>query len=95
MESDEQLDDLKNDKKIKIKEIYRNKGLGEMSPEAWKYVMSRDEYTVIKIDDAKEAKQTLEVCFGKDTNLRKDLLIDKDSNTTAIPKTKKSPARKK
>lgn len=91
MESDEQLNELKENKKIKIKEIYRNKGLGEMSPEAWKYVMNRDEYTVIKIDDIKEAKQTLEVCFGKDTNLRKDLLIDKDSNTA----TTKSPARKK
>ncbi len=89
MESDEQLNDLKSDKKIKIKEIYRNKGLGEMSPEAWKYVMSRDEYTIIKIDDIKEAKQTLEVCFGKDTNLRKDLLLDQESNTT------KSPSRKK
>ena len=95
MESDEQLDELKHNKKIRIKEIYRNKGLGEMSPEAWKYVMSRDEYTVVKIEDVKEAKQTLEICFGKDTNLRKDLLIDKDSNTTASPKTKKTPPRKK
>lgn len=95
MESDEQLEELKENKKIRIKEIYRNKGLGEMSPEAWKYVMSRDEYTVVKIEDVKEAKQTLEICFGKDTNLRKDLLIDKDSNTTASPKTKKTPPRKK
>jgi DNA gyrase subunit B len=90
IESDDQLNDLKENKKIKIKEIYRNKGLGEMSPEAWKYVMSREEYTVIKIDDVKEAKQTLEICFGKDTNLRKDLLIDQESNAAA-----KSPSRKK
>lgn len=79
MESDKELNELKKDKSVRIKEIYRNKGLGEMSPEAWKYVMSRNDYTIINIDDLKEAKQTLEICFGKDTNLRKDLLLDQET----------------
>lgn len=61
---------------IKIKEIQRNKGLGEMSQEAFKWVLSRDEYTKIAIADMNRAKEMLNICFGKDSNLRKDLLID-------------------
>jgi len=70
-----ELETMKN-KKIKIKEIQRNKGLGEMSAEAFKYVMSRKEYTQISIESAKDAQEILEVCFGKDTQLRKNLLLD-------------------
>lgn len=61
---------------IKIKEIQRNKGLGEMSQEAFKWVLSRDEYTKIAIADMNRAKEMLNICFGKDSSLRKDLLID-------------------
>jgi DNA gyrase subunit B len=81
-ESEEELEKIKKDKVIKIKEIQRNKGLGEMSPEAFKYVLSRRDYTKITIDHLKESKDMLEVCFGKDTQLRKDLLID-NSNVHA------------
>ena len=63
---------------VKIKEIQRNKGLGEMSPEAFKYVLSRDNYTKIIIDEKADAEFMLHTCFGKDTQLRKDLLIDHD-----------------
>jgi topoisomerase IA-like protein len=72
------LSKLKRGLSVKIKEIQRNKGLGEMSPDAWKYVLSREEYTKITIDDADAAKEMLNVCFGKDTQLRKDLLLDED-----------------
>ena len=78
VESDEQLEKLKKSG-LKIKEIQRNKGLGEMSPEAFKYTLSRDEFTKINVDDMDAAKQTLDVCFGKDTNLRKELLLDAES----------------
>ena len=48
---------------IKIKEIRRNKGLGEMSPEAFKYILGRDNYTAIEIEDNIAAKGMLEICF--------------------------------
>ena len=63
-------------KGIKIKEIQRNKGLGEMSPQAFKYVLGRGDYTKIAIEELSDAKGMLETCFGKDTQLRKNLLID-------------------
>ncbi|MBY0412934.1 MAG: hypothetical protein K2Q18_02155 [Bdellovibrionales bacterium] len=61
------------------KEIQRNKGLGEMSPEAFKHTLNREEFTKISVDDMASAKQTLDICFGKDTNLRKELLLDVES----------------
>jgi DNA gyrase subunit B len=79
VETDNQLEDLKKTN-VKIKEIQRNKGLGEMSPEAFKYTLSRDEYTKITVEDINSAKRMLDVCFGKDTNLRKELLLDPDSS---------------
>jgi DNA gyrase/topoisomerase IV subunit B len=79
-ETPRELDELKNKSSVKIKEIQRNKGLGEMSPEAWKYVMNRNDYTKITIEDVKNAKKMLLVCFGKDSQLRKDLLIDNDNS---------------
>ncbi|MDH5580524.1 MAG: hypothetical protein OEY33_01335, partial [Bdellovibrionales bacterium] len=85
-------------KNLKIKEIQRNKGLGEMSPEAFKHVMNRDMYTVINVEDAKEAKHTLNICFGKDTSLRKSLLLDHEDYSapdTKIKATKKKVAKKK
>lgn len=78
-ESDEELERVKNNKAVKIKEIQRNKGLGEMSPEAFKYVLNRDEFTKITTDSVSNAKEMLHTCFGKDTQLRKNLLIDDDN----------------
>lgn len=75
LETPGQLEDFKKTGR-KIKAIHRNKGLGEMSPDAWKYVMAREEYTKIIIKDEKDAKGMLDVCFGKDSNPRKDLLMD-------------------
>lgn len=79
VETDDQLEKLKKSS-TKIKEIQRNKGLGEMSPEAFKYTLSRDEFTIINVEDMGAAKRMLDVCFGKDTNLRKELLLDPDSS---------------
>jgi DNA gyrase subunit B len=80
---------------LKIKEIQRNKGLGEMSPDAWKHVLSREEFTKIIIDDQAEAKSMLHVCFGKDTQLRKDLLLDEgEQKRTTKKATRKAPAKK-
>lgn len=104
VETPGQLEDLKNSNKVKIKEIQRNKGLGEMSPEAWKYVMAREDYTKITVEDMSKAKRMLNVCFGKDTTLRKDLLIDNDGGDAMVSrspdreeafKQKKSDAKKK
>ena len=76
VESPSQLESMKEKGEYKIKAIHRNKGLGEMSPEAWKFVMSKESYTVIKVEKASQAKAMLNVCFGKDSNPRKALLID-------------------
>jgi DNA gyrase subunit B len=78
VESEEQLEKLKKSS-VKIKEIQRNKGLGEMSPEAFKHTLNREEFTKINVDNLQAAKHMLDVCFGKDTNLRKELLLDTDS----------------
>lgn len=78
VESEEQLEKLKKSS-VKIKEIQRNKGLGEMSPEAFKHTLNREEFTKINVDNLSAAKHMLDVCFGKDTNLRKELLLDTDS----------------
>ena len=55
-----------------------------MSTDAWKYVMSKQEYTRIEITNKKDARKTLEICFGKDTEKRKDLLLDESSNTIEV-----------
>jgi DNA gyrase/topoisomerase IV subunit B len=73
-ESSAELEHIKKSG-IKIKEIQRNKGLGEMSPEAFKYILGRETYTVIEIDDNIAAKGMLEICFGKDSAPRKELLM--------------------
>lgn len=91
-ESESELESVKKKRDIKIKEIQRNKGLGEMSPEAFKYVLNREEYTRITTDNIDEAKNMLHVCFGKDTQLRKDLLLDEEDfqpDPDAILKSKK------
>ncbi len=95
-ESESELEKIKSQKTIKIKEIQRNKGLGEMSPEAFKYVLGREEYTKITIDHLEAAKHMLHTCFGKDTQLRKDLLIDHEDYEGEKSKTttKKAPAKK-
>jgi hypothetical protein len=77
-ESENELESIKKRSGVKIREIQRNKGLGEMSPEAFKYVLSRDTYTKITTDNIDHAKHMLHTCFGKDTQLRKDLLLDED-----------------
>ena len=77
-ESQDELEKLKAKKDVKIKEIMRNKGLGEMSQEAFKHVLNRREFTKISVKDMKASKSMLETCFGKESQLRKDLLIDSD-----------------
>jgi DNA gyrase/topoisomerase IV subunit B len=83
---------------IKIKEIQRNKGLGEMSPEAFKYILSRETYTAIEIDDNIAAKGMLEICFGKDSGPRKELLMapsrEDEENITVFFKNKKKTIKK-
>lgn len=77
-ESQDELEKLKNRKDLKIKEIMRNKGLGEMSQEAFKHVLSRKEFTKISVKNMSASKDMLETCFGKESQLRKDLLIDSE-----------------
>ena len=74
-ESFEELEKIKSSG-ITIKEVQRNKGLGEMSPEAFKELLKREEFTKITVEDMEGAKKILNVCFGKDTNPRKELLMD-------------------
>ena len=107
VETPKQLEKLK-DSNTKIKAIHRNKGLGEMSPEAWKYIMSKESYTKITIQTANDAKRMLNVCFGKDSNPRKQLLLDDskagsesislstglDGGTAAVKKVAKKAAKK-
>ena len=78
VESENQLEQLRKSN-VKIKEIQRNKGLGEMSPEAFKHTLNREEFTIINVENMTTAKHMLDVCFGKDTNLRKELLLDEES----------------
>ena len=95
-ESESELEKIKSQKGLKIKEIQRNKGLGEMSSEAFKYVLNREEYTKITIDHLEASKHMLHTCFGKDTQLRKDLLLDNEPVEAQAPKaTKKKPVAKK
>jgi DNA gyrase subunit B len=77
-ESQDELEKLKVRKDLKIKEIMRNKGLGEMSQEAFKHVLNRKEFTKISTKNLAASKGMLETCFGKESQLRKDLLIDSD-----------------
>ncbi len=77
-ESQDELEKLKNKKDVKIKEIMRNKGLGEMSQEAFKHVLSRKDFTKISTKNLAASKDMLETCFGKESQLRKDLLIDSE-----------------
>lgn len=74
-ESEDSLNQIKNDKKNHIKEIQRNKGLGEMSKDAWDYLMKKNSYTKIKIKEKQDADKTIDICFGKDSQSRKDLLL--------------------
>jgi len=74
-ESQTELEKIKQSGK-KIREIQRNKGLGEMSPEAFKYVLARDQFTIIDVEDVQAAKRMLNICFGKESSLRKELLMD-------------------
>ena len=99
IETPPELEIFRETTKLKIKEIQRNKGLGEMSPEAWKHVLAREAFTIISAQDVSKAKAMLNVCFGKDTSLRKDLLMDEASTGQSVSvsssKTKKkAPAKK-
>ena len=76
-ETPRELESIKKNKALKIKEIQRNKGLGEMSAEAWKFVLSRDFFTKITVENMKQSRKMLQVCFGKETSPRKDLLMDR------------------
>jgi DNA gyrase/topoisomerase IV subunit B len=75
-ETPHELEKIK--KSHKVKEVMRNKGLGEMSPEAWKYVMQRTKHTIIEVKNKKDAGHVLEICFGKETQHRKELLMDEE-----------------
>ena len=86
IESEKELEAFKSKNASKIKEIHRNKGLGEMSPQAWKYIMGRESYTKIVPDDVNMAKEMLNVCFGKDTSLRKELLLDEAQDEETLEK---------
>lgn len=77
-ETQDELEKAKVRKDVKIREIQRNKGLGEMSPEAFKHVLNRKEFTKISVKNMNASKEMLETCFGKESQLRKDLLIDSD-----------------
>lgn len=97
-ESPDELEKLKARKDVKIKEIMRNKGLGEMSQEAFKHVLGRKEFTKITVKDMKASKFMLETCFGKESQLRKDLLIDSDDidvDLTNVIAGNKADAKKK
>jgi DNA gyrase subunit B len=50
-----------------------------MSPEAFRHVLDQDSFTTITTDDVPRAKEMLEICFGKDTAARKELLLDEES----------------
>lgn len=76
-ENEEELEIIKQNKKIVIKEIQRNKGLGEMSEEAFKCTMSK-EPIILTVKNLKGALEMLDVCFGSDTQSRKDLLLSKN-----------------
>lgn len=78
IETEKELEDFKNSGK-KIIEIQRNKGLGEMSPEAFRYVLSKDHFTTITVDNMSQSREMLNVCFGKDSTPRKELLLDEAS----------------
>lgn len=92
-ETPSELEDYK--KTHKIREIQRNKGLGEMSPEAWKHVINRESYTVISTEDIKGAKDMLQVCFGKDSLPRKELLLDSDTGASSIQAIEKAQKARK
>jgi DNA gyrase subunit B len=77
-ESENELEELKKKKDVKIKEIMRNKGLGEMSQDAFKHVLQRKTFTKISTKNIQSSKDMLETCFGRETQLRKDLLIDSE-----------------
>ena len=55
-----------------------------MSPEAWKFVLSKESYTTININEMSAAKEMLNVCFGKDSAPRKELLIDHDGDGVQV-----------
>jgi DNA gyrase subunit B len=84
VETPEGLEALKKKTTVKIKEIQRNKGLGEMSPEAFKHVLKRDQFTIINAEDMKEARRMLNICFGKDSAPRKELLLDEENNSDKL-----------
>ena len=94
VESERELEELKRKKSLSIKAIHRNKGLGEMGPQAWKHVMDRVDYTKIVVERPKDAKNILQVCFGKDSTPRKKLLMAEDS-PTPTPRRKKAKAKTK
>ena len=94
-ESESELEDIKRKPGIKIREIQRNKGLGEMSPEAFKHVLSREDYTKIIIEEKADAQHMLHTCFGKDTQLRKDLLIDDEGVNVDMGSASKKTIKKK
>ncbi|MBT6326701.1 MAG: hypothetical protein HOJ35_12080, partial [Bdellovibrionales bacterium] len=99
VESDLELEEFKSKNSKMIREIHRNKGLGEMSQEAWKHVLSNKDFTRIDISDFEAAKEMLTVCFAKDSAPRKNLLLDEEDRGKISPienkVTKKKVTKKK
>lgn len=94
IESPDQLEKIKKEKNVRIREIQRNKGLGEMSPEAFKHVLSKDHFTIINVEDMKEARKMLNICFGKDSAPRKELLLDEENNSDKLLRAVQQKAKK-
>jgi DNA gyrase subunit B len=94
IETPDQLERLKTNNTHKIREIQRNKGLGEMSPEAFKHVLNREQFTIINVEDMKEARRMLNICFGKDSAPRKELLLDEENNSDKLLKDLQKKAKK-
>ena len=95
LEGPKQLEEFKKKNSLKVKTIHRNKGLGEMGPEAWRYVMGKEKYTKITEGHPRLAKDILSVCFGKDSAPRKALLMDSSLDGRQAAKISKKKARKK
>lgn len=94
-ESTSALEKVRNDKRVKIKKIHRNKGLGEMSKEAFEYVLKEAKWTCLTMPDISRVENILEVCFGRDTQGRKDLLLAENSAPMSKSSRKKTTTKKK
>jgi len=94
-ESIEDLERVKADKRLKIKEIHRNKGLGEMSKDAYKYVIRDAVWSKISIENKSESDDILDVCFAKSAERRKELMMADGHNVKGYSAKKKTKRKTK